>query len=739
MRLWLQFGLMMVFPIGTWVPLVILWRRRKDQHMGRLTPLMLAILLNGIWASGLAAGFTGAGVHPALVSWWQKAADYALPLASGAILFATLAFLRVEHPHQKRWLYALLAGFALCAMLDPGILPLSLPALHIAGRIISHQGMWRIAWTLLWAGPGLAALRSIAQNYPREASPLHRNRVRYWALAVTVNLLGDILVMSWQPLMMQAGALIKLLGAVVATICTLAHRLPDMRVVLRRTISLLAVGIVTVVLFFLAMLGGQLIQRELQEPRAAFWAMGGLALLMVILFYLIRHVVQRAVDRLLFPDVFDLDMVLRDYGERISHLLPLEELAQTMISTVDEALHIDHGMLALLETKAEGVIAFRPVPVKGRPAGPVLSCAAESPVGRRLVEGGEPLAQFDVDVLPLFARLAESERETLSRWETDLYLPIRARGQTVGVLALGTKRSGDPYLDADIVLLRTLADQTAVALENARLFANLKALNQEIVALNRELEWVNLELLELDRLKSSFIGMVTHELRSPFVPIDLSLQLIQKHGLEHMLPEQREQVTQLTKSLAELRRMVDNLISFASLVSKQRSLVLDLVPLDEVVQEVVKPLEMMATARRVSIEVVVVEGLPMIRADRQRITDAVHHLVHNGIKFNRSGGSVQVRCDHGEGRVMVQVADTGRGIPEERLESLGDPFVQLADPVKRGIEGVGLGLALAKYIVQAHGGELTVESKLGVGSTFSLHLPVDGPGARRGDALPSLD
>jgi cell cycle sensor histidine kinase DivJ len=139
---------------------------------------------------------------------------------------------------------------------------------------------------------------------------------------------------------------------------------------------------------------------------------------------------------------------------------------------------------------------------------------------------------------------------------------------------------------------------------------------------------------------------------------------------------------------------------------------------------------MMATARRVTIEPIVVEGLPPILADRERISDAIYHLIHNGVKFNRSGGMVTVRCSHRDGWVFIAVADTGRGIPAEKLDTLGDPFSQVADPMRRGIEGIGLGLALVKYIVQAHAGELQMKSELGVGSTFTMILPVEGPVGR---------
>jgi len=728
MNLWLQFGLMMVFPLGALVLIVILLRRRAGH---RYASLIMAFILNGFWASGLAADFVGRGVSPTVVFWWHKAAVYALPLASAAVLFATLTYLRVQLPQQRRWLYVLAGGTVVVALLDPEVIPLGLPDLYVAGRIISHKGWWRIAWTILWGVPSAAALWSIVINYPHEAGPLHRNRVRYWAVTIGVNLLGDLLVMTWRPIMMQAGAAVKLLAAVIGTVSVLVYRPPDMRDVLRRAAVVLAGGTVTLILFAAAMVAGGAIRREVQEPRNALWAMVGAALLVVLIYYPIRYLVQKAVEKALLRDVFDLDAVLRGYSERISQVLDLERLAETMIETVDKALRIDHGALVMVKIEADGRVTFSPVGAGGGSPLPSLTCRRQSPLVQGLVESCEPLTHYDVDMLPDFAEVSESERDAIRQWGGEFYLPIRARGEVVAVLALSTKRSGDPYLDHEILLLQTLADQTAVALENARLFADLKALNREITELNQSLERANLELSELDRLKSSFIGTITHELRSPFVLVDLALQLIERHGLENMLPEQRDQIKQLSESLASLRHMIDNLISFASLVSKQRPLQLEKVNLGEIVHDAVKTLEVMATARRVSISVVQVEGLPAIRADRERLSDAVYHLVHNGIKFNRSGGTVGVRCDHRDGRVMIEVADTGRGIPAEKLDSLGDAFTQLVDPMKRGIEGIGLGLALVKYIVQAHGGELTIESELGVGSTFTMVLPIGGPGGAR--------
>ncbi len=733
MRLWMQFTLLMLLPLAALILTLILVQHRRARHTRAVVPLAAGILLNGFWASGLAAQFAGEGLAPALALAWQRAAVYAFPLAAVAFLHATHAFMRHQQPTQRHWRGWVAGGLLATVLLDPQLMPYSLPEVHVAGRVIIHAGWWRAAWVILWGVPAAAALVTIWRNYPHKAGPFHRNRVRYWALAVAVNLAGDLLALVGQlPSLAQAGAAVKTLAAIMITLDVITFRLPDLRNVLRRAMGILTSGAITFAFLLIGMLGAQSILLWLEGPLTTYWLTAGLALALAALFVPVRFAVGKLVQGLVFKGAYDLDVVLRNYSERISQVLELDSLAETVVEAVDSALRIRHGALLMVHVNDEGVFTFAPVHLPSRSPLPALVCPVHSPLVRHLVDGADALAQYDVDVLPEFDRLSAGEREVLEQWDAELYVPIRCRGQSTGVLALGAKVSGDPYLDLDLALLRMLADQTAVALENARLFEDLRALNQRITEMNQEIGRSNLELVELDKLKSSFIGTITHELRSPLVPIDLSLQLIKKHGLENMLPEQREQVEKLGQSFGRLRRMVDDLISFASLVSKQKVLQVERLELEQVVQDAASTLEVMSKARRVKIHTVVMEGMPDVMGDRERLTDAIHHLVHNAIKFNRSGGAVNVRCGFKDSWAFVEVEDTGRGIPGDRVGELGAPFAQVADPLKRGVEGMGLGLALVKYVAQAHGGRLEVESKLGVGSKFCLQIPITGPAARPG-------
>jgi hypothetical protein len=122
--------------------------------------------------------------------------------------------------------------------------------------------------------------------------------------------------------------------------------------------------------------------------------------------------------------------------------------------------------------------------------------------------------------------------------------------------------------------------------------------------------------------------------------------------------------------------------------------------------------------------------MPCICADERRLSEAVYHLVHNAIKFNRMDGMVRVRYRSDDEKVWFEVRDTGVGIPSDKLSLVWDPFSQAADPVMRAIEGLGLGLALVKLVVNAHGGRVGVSSREGVGSAFSFWVPIAGPDGR---------
>jgi signal transduction histidine kinase len=306
-----------------------------------------------------------------------------------------------------------------------------------------------------------------------------------------------------------------------------------------------------------------------------------------------------------------------------------------------------------------------------------------------------------------------------------LCVPLKIKDEVLGVISLAHTDPERTFPANDVSLINALAAQAAVAIENARMFGDLSALHNELEAANSRLR-------ELDQLKSSFLGVITHELRSPFANIDFSMQLIERDGTKRWKRAQQEQWAQLVTGIKEAKRMIDNLVSFAELLSKQGELHLSEVDFPLLLKEIIETLTQVTRARQIELFVNGSGTVPPIRADKQRLADAIYHLVHNAIKFNRPGGTVRVGYWSDGKKVQFEVQDTGQGIGAEQLKQLWDPFSQAADPLRRGREGLGLGLALVRYVVRAHGGRVGASSQAGAGSTFRFWLPIAGPAGSTG-------
>jgi signal transduction histidine kinase len=227
------------------------------------------------------------------------------------------------------------------------------------------------------------------------------------------------------------------------------------------------------------------------------------------------------------------------------------------------------------------------------------------------------------------------------------------------------------------------------------------------------------------RAKSAFIGMISHELRTPFASANLSLDLVKRYVERKMLAEADDQIRQLEHELKEGRRLIDNMISYATMMSKQTPLRLRRANVNVLILDVVTLLGNMAGTRNIDLRLDVDQTLPEMRLDKEKMSEAMYHLVHNAIKFNHDGGTVSVSCHVKDSQLVFIVDDTGQGIPANQIATVWEAFAQVADRVQRSVEGVGLGLPLVKYVIEAHDGEVFAQSKEGVGSTFGFKMPLE--------------
>lgn len=333
---------------------------------------------------------------------------------------------------------------------------------------------------------------------------------------------------------------------------------------------------------------------------------------------------------------------------------------------------------------------------------------------------GLPLARRAIELLD--GKIAVDSRLGMGTTFT-LTVPLLPSPQQVEVNQPAIQQPNQPVpptpeAEALRVQLETSQKQSLVYARD------MMKLYRELQQTNRELKGLNVQLDEANKLKSNFLGAISHELRSPFASIDFALQALTRHGTERWKAEQRELLADLTRSSAGARRLIDNLIAYAGLLSKQGRLDLEVVHVGDLLDEVTSTLAPMAKSRGLHLETQYPRGLTLPAADRKRLSEAVWHLLHNAIKFTKAGGQIVVHAREEEGTVFIAVKDTGVGIPPEQQTIIWESFAQLSDALRRGVEGLGLGLALVRYVAAAHGGNVVLHSTPGVGSVIGFWLPL---------------
>jgi NtrC-family two-component system sensor histidine kinase KinB len=232
---------------------------------------------------------------------------------------------------------------------------------------------------------------------------------------------------------------------------------------------------------------------------------------------------------------------------------------------------------------------------------------------------------------------------------------------------------------------------------------------------------------ELDRLKSDFIATLSHEFRTPVTSINMSVDILNQGILGPLNEKQKELITSAKEDCHRLTKLARELLQLSKLESGRLEVKNEELAIRGVIDATLRPLQLQFAEKGVTLATDVASDVPPIVADEQQITWVITNLVANALKYTDRGGVVTVRA-HGEGHtVVVVVEDTGHGIAPEHLKTIFDKFVQVNRTADATPGSVGLGLAIAKEIVEMYGGRIWVESTLGKGSTFSFILPIQQP------------
>ncbi len=286
--------------------------------------------------------------------------------------------------------------------------------------------------------------------------------------------------------------------------------------------------------------------------------------------------------------------------------------------------------------------------------------------------------------------------------------PRRLIGQTFIDLGFLTPR------DLDEAIARQLLE-----LQTALVEAN-RSLERRVAERTAELEDALARLTEFNQLKANFVANISHELRTPLTHIKGYNALLLEGTLGTLAADQQEALRVSAGAISRLEGLINDLISYAAAARGELTVNLRPVAVGTVTAQVMERLRGKASRQRVALETDIPLNLPLVSADEEKLNWLLQQLVDNGIKFTPVGGRVVISAEASEHRVTISVRDTGIGIPPNRLEDIFEPFRQLDGSSTRRAGGTGLGLALVRRIIEAHGASIEVTSQVGRGSTFSM-------------------
>jgi signal transduction histidine kinase len=279
--------------------------------------------------------------------------------------------------------------------------------------------------------------------------------------------------------------------------------------------------------------------------------------------------------------------------------------------------------------------------------------------------------------------------------------PMIARDHVLGAVTFVSADTGHQYTEEDLLLADEVASRSAVAIENARL---LRAAE------------------EANRAKSVFLSTMSHELRTPLNAIGGYADLLAMEIKGPLTEDQREQVARIRTNQRHLLSLVTTVLDFAKIDAGRMEYNLEPVVVASAIRDVESIVAPLAEAKRITFPRECADAHLAVRADREKLAQILVNLFTNAVKFTNRGGRISIRCDPEGNRIRFRVEDTGIGIASEHLEHIFEPFMQVSEGHTRKEEGSGLGLAISRNLARGMGGEITVQSVIGKGSTFTVDL-----------------
>ncbi len=674
----------------------------------------------------------------------------ALTLAPGLVIHFFLSFPEERWLSKSRWWFLLyLPGLILMA-LTVGAFYQAVKAgtgLYYAPLYLKLSNSIDFAYLVLSAVFGLASMGYI---YATTSNSLLRRQVQWilWGLscAVVISLVDMVLtalqMQTWEVYNLLLLGLIPLPASVAFAI--LRYRLLDIDLVINRSVvyGLLTACLGALYLLLISFLSTALGIAVGSKSYALVVFLS--ALFIGVLVNPVRARIQAVIDRAFFRQQVDYQHALIQWSENLSTSLRFADLAHLLLREVPRQMMIERAWCLVLN---EEETCLEPLPVPDALLDPAPQ-GAEKPTGPG-TNGttGTPSRSPDLSIpvnSDIVAHLGQPDRVILlgdgyedrrsapfqeipSDWReagVQIALPLISGGRLIGLYLLGTKRSGDLYQRHDVDLLRTVANQAATAIANARLYEKVHLFSLELEA----------KVQDRTRELRDFVSSVYHELSTPITTIQGYVALLLNYQVGPLTDRQRRFLEITHDSVQRLMRLVGDLSDISRIETGRLTIYPEPLFLPRVVEQTVNSLADRIESKGLQLQIDLSPDAAVVRGDPQRVVQILTNLLSNACRYTPAGGRITIASGRRDGAAEITVSDTGIGIHKEEISRIFERFYRSDDPRVQEQSGTGLGLAITKSLVELHGGQVWVKSEVGKGSTFGFTLPLASlPAADGGD------
>ncbi len=601
-----------------------------------------------------------------------------------------------------------------------------------------------------WLSVMIFASQDLFRSISGSKRPMHRNRVIHWSQTFVLEILAGIAVLSD---LTTVGGVVRLLQVLVLAFVVVTHPLPDIKNSARIVVKYLLVS-VSILLILLVTLLVFAFTSNLFPFVSPILIAGCILIILALILKPVLIWLMKISNRLIPDEPTDLQTSMRSYNQKINKILDLQDFAQQILQHIDDIIEIERGYLFNIEKDNERTppkFILKGYAGIGDISQTELSLDSADPVFHELYINHKPVTQYEIDFLPSFADTSHQLKRRLDELAIEIFIPIVSRDECIGIIGLGTKMSGSTYSAEEIRYLQAISDQSAIALENARLLNGLTRLNNEYrrayTALdksNQNLAKAVRQLEKLDRVKSDFLTILSHELRTPLTLISGYAQLLLDEPDILEDPALYPLINGIDEGTKRLEDIIQAMLDMSTIDARSLEVHIQPVNVNDLIQRIQDSLLSNLQERKMALAIEQQFELGTIETDPNLLEKALFQLLSNAIKYSPDASTITILLKEltsaasplSEPSLEIEIIDQGIGIDKDQIELIFNKFYQTGDVLSHSSGktkykggGPGLGLAIVRGIINDLHGQVWAEShghdeENPPGSCFYIVLPL---------------